>query len=350
MLLENRIYLQQLAAAVNHIDGIEEISQSAVLVTGAGGMLGSCIVDVLLYLNEHCGFHTQIYAAGRNAGNMRRRFDGYYNRSYFHVITWDVSGEQSPDLPVDYVIHAAGNADPFRFANDPVGTLLANVIGVKHVLELAGACHGKRVLYVSSGEMYGQTDDRAADGFCEDYCGFVDYGDARSCYPAGKRAAEVLCQSYIRQFGLDVVIVRPCHCYGPTMTDTDSRVLSQFLRKAFRGEELVLKSAGEVVRSHCYAVDAAAGILMVLLKGRCGEAYNIADPDSVASIREAAEVIASESGQKVRFAVPDDTEKQGFSRVNRAVLNSTKIFSLGWRPLFDLHRGVADTLNILSEI
>lgn len=312
-------------------------------------MLGSCIVDLLLYLNKHRDFGIQIYAAGRNIGRLKKRFGGYCDRSYFHTVELDVSGEQRLDISVDYVIHAASNADPFQFAKDPVGTLLANVIGVKNMLELAGTCHAQRVLYVSSGEMYGQADDTVVDGFCEGYCGSVDYGDVRSCYPAGKRAAEVLCQSYIWQYGLDAVIVRPCHCYGPTMTDTDSRALSQFFRKASKGEDIVLKSSGEAVRSHCYAVDAASGMLTVLLRGRCGEAYNIADPASVASIKEVAELIARVAGQRVCFATPDNMEKQGFSKVNQAVLNSEKIFALGWKPLVNLREGVEDTLSILSE-
>lgn len=350
MLLKNRFYLRQIEAAVNHLgNNIYDLRQSAVLVTGGAGMLGSCVVDMLLYLNEWQDFHIQIYAAGRTGKNIYRRFGSYCGKDYFHVVEADFSREQELDVPVDYVIHAASNADPFMFANAPVDTLLANVVGIKNVLELAKNSHVKRALYVSSGEMYGQPDDSVADGFYEDFCGFVDYKDARSCYPAGKRAAEVLCQSYIQQYGLDVVIARPCHCYGPTMTEKDSRALSQFFRCVLSGDDIVLKSYGETVRSHCYAVDAAAGILTAMLKGGCGEAYNIADPASVASIREAAELIAREAGKKVCFDVPGETEKRGFSKVNRAVLNSEKIFSLGWRPQTDLRTGVHDTLTILRK-
>src|SRR5699024_8541963 len=122
--------------------------------------------------------------------------------------------------------------------NYPVDTLLGNVTGTDHFLEYARTHGTKRFLYVSSGEMYGQpdaSDERLKDGFYESYCGSVDYSDPRSCYPSGKRAAETLCQSYISQYDMEAVIVRPCHCYGPTQTESDTRAVSQFIRMGIAG-------------------------------------------------------------------------------------------------------------------
>lgn len=351
MLLENEIYFRQIKTATDKIGNcLENLKNCAVLVTGASGMLGSCVVDMLVYLNEHHGMDIEIYASGRHKGKIEKRFHGCVEKNYFHVKEFDVSLEQGQDIPADYIIHAASNADPFMFAEYPADTLLANVLGVKHMLDLALKNHSKRLLYVSSGEMYGQPDDAALlEGFSETYCGYVDYQDARSCYPSGKRAGEVLCQSYIKQYGVDAVIVRPCHCYSPTMTGNDSRALSQFFQNALQGKDIVLKSSGEMVRSHCYGVDAAAGILKVLLEGGCGEAYNIADPASVVSIRTAAELIAKAAGRKVCFEMPGNREKQGYSKVSRAVLYSKKLFALGWQHQTDMQAGVYEVLQILGR-
>lgn len=351
MLLENQIYLGQIRRAV---DGAaldwKKLDGHSVLITGAAGMLGSGMTDVLIYLNEQMGYHVDIFALGRTEGKLRKRFEPYCEKDYFHILPFDISKEMHFGDKADYMVHAASNADPAMMAKYPVDTLLANVVGMNHILELALRSQTKRVVYVSSGEMYGQPDDTVTNGFYEGYCGVVDYSNPRSCYPSGKRAAEVLCQSYISQYGLDVAIVRPCHCYGPTMTATDSRAMSQFFRKAINGEEIVLKSDGTLERSHCYVVDAVMAMFVVMLQGKCGEAYNIADKESVANIKTVASMIAAAKGRSIRFDLPDDLEKRGFSKVVRAVLDGSKLEQAGWKPGIHLTEGIDSTIRILENI
>lgn len=350
MLLDNREYMEQISCMIER-SGLEwsRFDHKSVLITGAAGMLGSGMVDVLIYLNEHIGIRVDIYALGRTEQKIRERFAGYIDRDYFHIIALDISKEIKMEQQVDYLIHAASNADPMMMAKYPVDTLLANVIGMNNLLNLALRKGAERVLYVSSGEMYGQPDDTLVHGFFEGYCGTVDYSNPRSCYPSGKRAAEVLCQSYISQYDMDVVIVRPCHCYGPTMTASDSRAMSQFFRKVINGENIILKSDGTLRRSHCYVVDAVMAMYCVLLRGEKGEAYNIADRSSEADIRTVASLIAEEKGKKVVFDIPDELEKKGFSKVVRAVLDGSKLERLGWKPCTGLRDGVKCTIRILEE-
>lgn len=351
MLLENSRYLGQITQMINESDvDWKQLDGKSVMITGAAGMLGSGMVDVLIALNENHGSHIEIYALGRTESKLRARFGTYIDRAYFHILPLDISKEMQFGEKVDYIVHAASNADPAMMAKYPVDTLLANVVGMDHVLELAKNCQSKRVLYVSSGEMYGQPDDSLKNGFYEGYCGYVDYSNPRSCYPAGKRSAEVLCQSYISQYGLDAVIVRPCHCYGPTMTATDSRAMSQFFRKVLNGEDIVLKSDGTLERSHCYVVDAVQAMYLVLLKSKIGEAYNIAERRSVARIRDIAGMIAAQKDKQVLFDLPDEIEKKGFSKVVRAVLDGTKLEGLGWKPMYPIEDGIHCTMKILEEI
>ncbi len=351
MLLDNAEYLGQIKEAVEKSDlDWKRLNGKSVMVTGAAGMLGSGMVDVLLYLNEHTDITVDIYALGRTENKLKQRFAPYLEKSYFHIITMDISAEMHMDEDVDYIVHAASNADPAMMAKYPVDTLLANVVGINNLLDLAKRKNAERVLYVSSGEMYGQPDGTLVNGFYEGYCGSVDYANPRSCYPSGKRAAEVLCQSYISQYDLDVVIVRPCHCYGPTMTATDSRAVSQFFRKVLNGEDIVLKSDGTLERSHCYVTDAAMAMYCVLLNGEKGGAYNIADKESQANIKTLASLIADAKGKKVVFDLPDEQEKKGFSKVVKAVLDGHKLEQLGWKPQVHLQEGVECTLRILENI
>ena len=350
MLVKNALYHEQLKKMIENSNlNWNDLNGKSVLITGAAGMIGSCMVDVLIYLNEEFDFNTPIYALGRNESKILNRFGEFTERDYFHILEKDISKPFELEDKIDYIVHAASNADPVLMMNYPVDTLLANVIGVNNLLELA-VRYKSKLLYVSSGEMYGQPDETTIEGFYEEYSGYVDYKNPRSCYPSGKRAAEVLCQSYKHQYGVHVNIVRPCHCYGPTMTASDNRAVAQFIRDVMNGKDIVLKSTGELVRSHCYIVDVVYGMFYVLLKGENGEAYNIADKNSEVTIKEFATIVCATNDKQVLFDLPSDFEKQKFSKVVRQVLSAKKLEGLGWSAMYNLKAGVDSTIQILKEI
>ena len=321
-----------------------------VVITGGTGMIGSCLVDALAVFNRSQSDPCHIVVTSRREEAAKKRFGYCWQEPWFHYIRQDVCNEIVgwPDH-VDYVIHAASNADPLNFAKAPVDTLMANVLGTDRLLK-AGMQRGmKRFLYVSSGEMYGQPDAEQSY-FEEDYCGPIDHSSPRACYPAGKRSAEVLCQCYRAQFGTDCVIVRPCHTFGPTMTAGDSRAVSEFLRNAAAGKDIGMKSAGLVERSHCYVVDAADAIFRVLLHGESGGAYNIADPACKMTIRDFAFACAEAGGTQVIFENPSDLELKGYSKISRQVLSSCKLQSLGWTGQRSGSDAVGETVAILREL
>ena len=317
------------------------LRDKTVLISGASGMLGSCLVDLL-----RLDGHGRVIAMGRDPAYAQERFgppDENYTFYRGDVCVPPAGLREN----VDYIIHAASSADPVRMAKDPAGTLLANVLGTKNLLDY-GMSHGmKRFLFVSSGEVYGRP-SADLDAFTEDYCGALDLSAPRSCYPAGKRAAEVLCQSYISQYRADAVIVRPCHLFGPTMTRKDSRAVSEFLRSAADGRNIVMKSAGLPERSHCYVADAARALWTVLLKGTCGAAYNIADRRYQMRIRDFAEQAAAAGGCEVAYEVPSELEQAGYSKVVRAVLDASRLEALGWRPKTE--GAIGETVRILREL
>ena len=206
----------------------------------------------------------------------------------------------------------------------------------------------ERFLYVSSGEAYGQPDGEL-HAFWEDYCGPVDLKNPRSCYPEGKRAAEVLCQSYGSQYGAQVVIVRPCHLFGPTMAQKDSRAAAEFFWRGARGQDILLKSAGTTERSHCYVVDAVDALLTVLARGEAGSVYNIADRRYQMTVRELAEKAAAAGGSRVIFQEAGNQEKKKYLAVSRQVLDSARLEKLGWKPLAGTENAIEDTITILRE-
>lgn len=345
-LLDSGLYRSSLKrlSAGSRLDFLQE---KTVLITGASGMLGSCLVDLLSVWNETQAAPCRIAAASRNPEAARERFGPVWAEKWFSFHAQDICGSLA-GLPehADYIVHAASNADPVSMAKYPADTLLANVLGTKNLLDY-GLAHGmKRFLFVSSGEVYGQPDASLED-FREDYCGPLDLSSPRTCYPEGKRAAEVLCRSYISQYGADAVVARPCHLFGPTMTGRDSRAASEFLRKAAAGEAIVLKSAGTLERSHCYVLDAVSALLLVLKDGVCGEAYNIADRRYQMTVREFAERAAAAGGRRVVYQCPTETERAGYSRAGRMVLSAEKLDRLGWRP--ETAGAIPETVDILRQ-
>lgn len=319
----------------------EKLSGCNILVTGATGLIGGCLVEALM-MNPKKDY--QVYASGRNEERAKARFKEFTDERHFHFIRYDVLKPLESDVRFDYVIHAASNASPNFFAKNPVEVIKSNIDGVVNLMEY-GLQHGmKRFLYVSSGEVYGEGDGRV---FTEDYSGYVNCATPRACYPSSKRAAETLCVSYAAEYGADIVIARPCHTYGPHFTEQDNRVYAQFIRNVLKGEDIVMKSTGEQFRSWCYVVDCVSALLYILLKGEKGEAYNIADANSNISIRDLAEMIAEIGGKKVVIDIPDADEKKGFNVVKKSVFSTEKLERLGWQTKTKILRGLESSIKEL---
>lgn len=310
-----------------------------ILVTGATGLIGSCLVEVLM---EHSKRDYNVYAMGRNSQRMNKLFEKYLSDEGFHTILGDVTVPLTGNQKFHYIIHAASGAAPSEFSQHPVEVMKANILGVANMMEYGIKHEMRRFLYVSSGEVYGEGDGRV---FTEDYSGYVDCTSPRSCYPSSKRAAETLCVSYAAEYDVDVVIARPCHTYGPYFTENDNRVYAQFIRNVERHENIVMKSTGAQYRSWCYVVDCVSALLYILLKGTNGKAYNIADESSNITIKELAEMIAEIGGQKVVMEVPTDLEKSGYNVVTKSVFSTEAIRALGWRCEGEMRKKIKSTID-----
>lgn len=322
---------------------IDALQGKNILITGGTGLIGSTFAEMLLRMSDlQCG----IYVAGRNAERAKKRFAEYSNDERFHFVKYDVTETLNADVNFHYIIHAASNASPNFFAEKPVEVMLSNINGMKNLLAYGRQHEMVRFLYISSGEVYGEGDGRV---FTEDYQGYVDISSPRSCYPSSKRAAETLCAAYGKEYGIDYVIARPSHTYGPHFTESDNRVYAQFIRNVLRGEDIVMKSTGSQFRSWCYVEDCASALLYILLKGKNGEAYNIADDTSNISIRELAEMIADIGGKKVVMQLPTDAEKAGYNVVTKSVFSTAKLESMGWRIEGTMRDKMEKTIKALSQ-
>ena len=188
------IYKKDLVDAQGNVVNLEKLKNSKVLITGVGGLICSALADFLMFLNDLQNYGIEIYAAARKQEKIKSRFGKMCEREDFHFLHYDAEREITSEISFDYIVHGAGNANPGAYVKEPVETMLANIIGINYVLKYAALHKCKRVLYVSSSEVYGKK--AGTDAYSESDYSYVDILNPRACYPSSKRAAETLCISY----------------------------------------------------------------------------------------------------------------------------------------------------------
>ncbi len=350
-LYNNSLYMDD----VKYVAGLglpwEKLKGKSLMLSGATGLIGSFLVDVLMEKNAAEDLKCTVYALGRNEEKAKARFAKYAGDPRLIFIPYDVKipFNREDIETMDYVLHLASNTHPMQYSTDPIGTITTNIIGLQNLLDFAVAHNVTRFAFASSNEIYGENRGDT-ELFDEAYCGYIDSNTLRAGYPESKRCGEALCQAYKAQKGLNVVIPRLTRSYGPTMLMSDTKALSQFIKKGIAGEDIVLKSAGTQYFSYQYMADSVSGLLYVLLCGETGEAYNIAEEHSDIMLKDLAAIIAGFKGKKVVFEIPDAVEAAGYSTATKARLNGHKLAALGWKPRYDIHAGIERTMKILSKI
>lgn len=348
-ILDNAIYKNDLDNIIKTVN-TKELENKTIIISGATGMIGKMMIDAIFSADTG----THIIALGRSKDKAEKRFASYINHPCFRFFECDITSSDSLNklnTNVDYIIHLASTTHPIAYATEPIGTITSNVLGTMNLLEY-GMKHGiKRFLFSSSVEVYGENKGDT-EYFKEKYCGYLDCNTLRAGYPESKRLAEALCQAYRKQYQMDICIARLARTFGPTMQSSDSKAIAQFIKKAIDEEDIILKSAGTQLYSYCYAADAVSGLLSVLINGKDGEAYNISGDSSCdITLKELASTIAATVNRNIRFEIPDETEKAGYSKATKALLDISKASEeLKWKPHYEIKEGIEHTISILKAI
>ena len=315
-----------------------DLDGKTILVTGATGLIGSNIINTLLYYGEKTDSPSHILAVVRNKEKADRLFSEQLDehRGNLSFVIGDVCEPIQISGPIDYIIHAASETASKSFVAYPVEIIRTSIAGTWNMLELAREKNVKAFLYLSSMEAYGSP--HGDTPLAEDSPAYFSSTSVRNCYPESKRMCEMLASSFAAEYDVPAKLIRLAQTFGPGVAKDDLRVFAYFARQAVVGEDIVLATKGESKRMYLYTADAVRAIFAVLLKGKAGQCYNAANPVTYCSILEMAKLVSqlfSNAKTKIVFS-EDPHNATKYPLAHDLNLDINKLESLGWHPSVSL--------------
>ncbi|MFD1483999.1 NAD-dependent epimerase/dehydratase family protein [Lacticaseibacillus baoqingensis] len=313
-----------------------------VLITGATGLVARILTLLFLRANDRLHLGLQVVAIARNPQKVTRLYGALAKRPDITFVYQDIKQPYDQITePVDFIFHAAAVTSSKQLIAQPVEAFSAQVLGMMNILNRARQDHAK-VVYLSSMEIYGQpfVERRATEADV----GYVDPLVVRNGYPESKRSNEFLASAFYHEFGVDVVNARLAQTFGPGVAADDSRVFAQFARSALKHEALVLHTDGTSMGNYCYLPDTIAALLTLSIKGAAGEAYNVVNEAATVSIKQLAELVATNFGNgQVVIDIPE--QDMGYAPQVQLRLSGKKLAALGWQPTAGLLEMFAQTIK-----
>lgn len=307
-----------------------------VLVTGGAGFLGSHLCK-RLYKEGHEVFCLDNLQTGR-LENVKE----LYGKDRFQFIEHDVIDRL--DLSVDQIYNLACPASPPQYQKEPLQTIRTNFYGAENMLELAKREQAV-ILQASTSEVYGNP---LVFPQAENYWGNVNPIGPRACYDEGKRIAETLFFNYHRQYGVKIRVARLFNTYGPRMSNSDGRVVSNLITNALRGENLTIYGDGSQTRSFCFVDDTVEGLIRMMnhLDDELTGPINLGNP-SERTVLDLAEHIlrltGSSSGiEYLPLPVDDPIHRKPDIRLAGEILD--------WHPQMDIDDGLKITIEYFRSV
>jgi nucleoside-diphosphate-sugar epimerase len=262
-----------------------------IFMTGGTGFIGRWMLEALADADRRLELGVKVRIVTRNPAAFEAKAPHLASYPAFEFVSGDVLSLESDGEAYDYVIHAATDASADVNENDPRRMFDTIVTGTRRALDFALAAKAERFFFLSSGAVYG-SQPWEIENVPEDYLGAPDVTAYRNAYAEGKRAAEMLCAIYAKQFGLDVVNARIFALLGPLLSLDIHFAAGNFIRDAMAGRKVVIQSAGTAVRSYLYAADLTVWLWAILLRAKPNSVYNVGSEEGV-SIAQLAERVAT---------------------------------------------------------
>ena len=277
----------------------DDVRGARLLVTGGTGFVGRWLVESLCWISDRRRLNSRIVVLTRSPTRFAASASAIAARPDVELLAGDMAGFEAPRGQVDYVIHAATESVGPTGTFDPAAKFNSDVEGTRRVLELARGRGVRRLLYLSSGAVYG-TQPRGLEQIPEDYVGAPDCTDSRTAYGQAKRASEFLCAVAATESALEAVIARGFAFAGPNLPLDSNYAFGNFIRDALMGGPIIVSGDGTPLRAYLYAADMAIWLWTLLLRGQSRRAYNVGS-DAAISILSLAGTIASRMARPVEI-------------------------------------------------
>lgn len=301
-----------------------QLHQAHIFLTGGTGFIGSWLLETLRHAIQRHGLALRVTVLTRDPARFAAKAPHLASFPAYTLLQGEIADFATPSEQYSHIIHAATDASADLNENNPLRMFDTVLDGTRRVLELARSQPQARLLFLSSGAVYGQQPWELA-GVPETYQGSPDPIAPRNAYGEAKRAAEMLCAIYHKQFGVPFVSARIFTLLGPYLALGVHFAAGNFIAEAMAGRAVTVNGNGLPCRSYLYAGDLVVWLLQLLQRGTAGRAYNVGSSDSV-SIAQLAQRVASVLGD-------------GHSTVLGAA-------DTGWNP----GRYVPDTSRICNEL
>lgn len=311
--------------------------QDTALVTGGAGFIGSHLCETLLAKK------IRVICIDNLLTGYQKNISHLEENEEFTFLKADVTERFSIPFRLRYIFHLASPASVVDYQEHPEETALVNTVGTRNVLLLARE-HGAKFLFASTSEVYG---DPTVHPQPETYWGNVNPNGIRACYDESKRWGEMLTLLYHREYKVDSRLIRIFNTYGPRMSPTDGRVVSNFINQALKNKPMTIYGSGKQTRSFCYVSDLVKGIMAVMFDSNStGEVYNLGNPEEY-TMNELAEKIKAMTGSRSSFIyklLPADDPERRRPDITKATAK------LGWKPEVSLTQGLEKTIAYYQSI
>jgi len=278
----------------------DELRGSRLFITGGTGFFGKWLLESLLWVNDEINLDCQVTLLTRSPETFRASVPHLYGHQAVSTLRGDVRAFDFPPGTFTHIIHAATESSAKLNAEEPLTMLDTIEQGTRHTLNFAKACSAKKLLFTSSGAIYGKQPPDMTH-IPEGYAGAPDPLDPRSAYGEGKRLAENLCAQYA-DVNLEIKIARCFAFVGPYLPLNTHFAIGNFISDAMKGGPIIIKGDGTPHRSYLYAADLTIWLWTILLRGQSLRPYNVGSDERV-SIMETAQAVARCVNPEIKIEV-----------------------------------------------